>query len=31
MHNLFIAATFITMVLSPCLVTMFHRDETEEF
>ncbi len=31
MHEFMIAATFLAMVLSPCAVTLFHRDETEEF
>ena len=30
MHDILLAATFVAMVLSPCLVTMFHKDEEEE-
>ena len=30
MHDILLAATFVAMVLSPCLVTMFRRDDEEE-
>lgn len=29
MHDLLLAATFVAMVLAPCVVTMFRTEEEE--